>query len=92
MDQQVSVATMKSRFSEMVAQVAFSGKQFVITRRNKPVAALVSVEALRAAERAGTARGLAAVADKLRHSAEWGGNIEMAYRRRRRGRLRRVSL
>ena len=92
MDQQISVATMKSRFSEMVAQVAYSGKQFVITRRNKPVAALVSLEALRAAKRADAAGGLAAVADQLQPSAEWGKNIDAAYKRRHRDKLRRVSL
>ncbi len=37
----ISVGDAKSRFSEMISRVA-SGERFVIRRRNKPVAALIS--------------------------------------------------
>jgi len=40
----VSVAHAKSHLSELVAKSSFGHERFIITRRNKPVAALVSLE------------------------------------------------
>lgn len=92
MVQQVSVAVMKSRLSELMAQVAFTGKQIVITRRQRPMAALVSMETLQVAQRAVAAQGVLAAAKKLRHGAALARHTETGYRARRRGRARRVSL
>lgn len=41
---QVSVAEIKSHLSEYIARSVHGHERFIITRRNKPVAALVSIE------------------------------------------------
>lgn len=46
----VSVANAKSRLSELLAKSAYGHERFVITRRNKPIAALVSLDDLRIVE------------------------------------------
>ena len=43
MAEKVSAAQAKAQFSALVAEVAYGGKHFVIERRGKPMAALVSV-------------------------------------------------
>jgi prevent-host-death family protein len=47
----VSAARAKAHFSELVARVAFGGERFVIERRGKPLAALVSATDLERVER-----------------------------------------
>jgi prevent-host-death family protein len=47
----VSVAEAKAQFSALTARVAYGGEQFVIERRGKPMAALVSMEDLERLER-----------------------------------------
>ena len=42
----ISVAQAKAKLSELLARVAYGDEQYVIERRGKPVAALVSVEDL----------------------------------------------
>lgn len=68
----VSVAKAKSRLSELIAKSSYGLERFVITRRNKPVAALVSLEDLAIIEQHEERQGLAAVAGK------WGGFDEVA--------------
>ena len=58
----ISVAEAKSHLSELIAKSAHSGERFVITRRNRPVAALVSLDDLRIIEQHQERQGLAAVA------------------------------
>jgi len=68
----VSVAEAKSHLSELIAKSAHGGERFVITRRNRPVAALVSLEDLQIIEQQQQRQGLAAVAGK------WKGFDELA--------------
>jgi prevent-host-death family protein len=58
----VSVAETKSHLSELIARSAHGRERFVITRRNRPAAALVSLEDLRIIEQHEERQGLAAVA------------------------------
>jgi len=60
----VSVANAKSHLSELIARSSFGNERFVITRRNKPVAALVSLEDLLIIEQHEERQGLIAVAGK----------------------------
>ncbi len=60
----VSVANAKSHLSELIAKSSFGHERFVITRRNKPVAALVSLEDLQAIEQLEERQGLISVAGK----------------------------
>ena len=60
----ISVATMKSHLSEFIAKSSYGHQRFVITKRNKPVAALVSLEDLQIIEQHEQRQGLIAVAGK----------------------------
>lgn len=68
----ISVAEAKSHFSELIAKSAHSHERFIITRRDKPVAALVSIEDLKIIEQHEERQGLAAVAGR------WPGFNEVA--------------
>lgn len=48
---EVPLGELKAKLSEFVSQSAYQNKRFVITRHNKPVAALVSIEYLQEMER-----------------------------------------
>jgi len=48
----IGVAQAKAKLSELLARVAYGDEQYVIERRGKPVAALVSVEDLERLEAA----------------------------------------
>ena len=60
----VSVAETKAHISELIAKSQHSHQRFIITRRNKPVAALVSIEDLKLLEQQQEKQGLAAIAGK----------------------------
>jgi prevent-host-death family protein len=68
----VSVAEAKSHFSDLVARSEHGRERFIITRRDKPVAALVSLEDLRVIEQYRERQGLAAIAGR------WPGFAEVA--------------
>lgn len=59
---QVSVAEIKSHLSEFISRSAHGRERFIITRRNKPVAALVSLEDAAILAQHEERQGLAAVA------------------------------
>lgn len=48
---EVPLGELKAKLSEFVSQSSYQNKRFVITRHNKPVAALVSIEYLQKMER-----------------------------------------
>jgi prevent-host-death family protein len=68
----ISVAQAKSHFSELIARSAFQHDRFVITRHDKPIAALVSIDDLRIIEQYEERQGLASVA------GQWQGFEEVA--------------
>ena len=68
----VSVANAKSHLSELIAKSSYAHERFVITRRNKPVAALVSLEDLQIIEQHEERQGLASIVEK------WKGFEEVA--------------
>ena len=59
---QVSVGEVKSHLSELIAKSVHGHERFVITRHDKPVAALVSLDDLKIIEQHQERQGLAAVA------------------------------
>ncbi len=67
---QVSVAQAKSHLSELIAKSAHGHERFIITRRDKPVAALVSLDDLKIIEQHQERQGLAAVASSWPDFAE----------------------
>jgi prevent-host-death family protein len=58
----ISVAEAKSHLSEIIAKSVHGHERFIITRRDKPVAAIVSLDDLRIIEQHQERQGLAAVA------------------------------
>ena len=53
MSQAIGVAEAKRRFSELMSKTLYKGERFIIERKGKPVAAMVSVDDLKQLE-AGT--------------------------------------
>ena len=49
----VGVAEVKRHFSEVIGEVSHNGEHFIIERKGKPVAALVSISDLESIEEAG---------------------------------------
>ena len=89
----ISVADAKSHFSELVARSAHSHERFIITRRDKPVAALVSLDDLKIIEQHQERQGLAAVAGKWPDFAEVADGLgDIDELRRQGGHGRNVSL
>ncbi len=75
----ISVAKAKSHISELIAKSQYSHERFLITRRDKPVAALVSLDDLKILEQHEEKQGLAAIAGKWQgfdEVADAMGNIE----------------
>ncbi len=72
----VSVANAKSHLSELIAKSSFGHERFIITRRNKPVAALVSLEDLQIIEQHEERQGLISVAGKWSNFEEVSSSLE----------------
>ena len=60
----ISVAKAKSHLSELIAKSLHTHERFIITRWNKPVAALVNIEDLQIIEQHEERRGLATISGK----------------------------
>ncbi len=72
----VSVANAKSHLSELIAKSSFGHERFIITRRNKPVAALVSLEDLQIIEQYEEHQGLISVSGKWSDFEEISSSLE----------------
>lgn len=72
----VSVANAKSHLSELIAKSSYAHERFVITRRNKPVAALVSLEDLQIIEQHEERQGLASIVGKWQGFEEVAAGLE----------------
>ncbi len=89
----VSVANAKSHLSELIAKSSFGHERFIITRRNKPVAALVSLEDLQIIEQHEERQGLISVAGKWADFEEISSSLEdISSLRKHGGSGRHVSL
>jgi prevent-host-death family protein len=75
----VSVAKAKAHISELISKSQYSHERFIITRRDKPVAALISLDDLKVLEQHEEHQGLATIAGKWQDFNEVEdamGNIE----------------
>lgn len=86
-----SVAEVKNRFSEFISRVAYSNRRMVITKRKKPIAALVNLETLRQVENIAESKGLASVIGKWKDFEKISPDIKTAYRSRNTDNPRNVS-
>ena len=90
---EVPIAEVKSRFSEYASRSAHSHEHFIITRRGKPLAALVGLDDLALIDSVETRRGLAQAIASWEGAAEVREGVEEAYStRRQQGEGRHVSL
>jgi prevent-host-death family protein len=64
MNKIISLAKIKTHFSDCVSRIIYNHERFIITKRNKPVAALVNIEDLQYIEQKEERQGLTSVADK----------------------------
>ncbi|MCJ8502485.1 type II toxin-antitoxin system Phd/YefM family antitoxin [Desulfatitalea alkaliphila] len=71
----ISVTEARANLSAILSKCAYGNEQYVIMRRNKPVAALVSVDDLGIVEQHEERKGLASVVGK------WEGFEEIVVRR-----------
>ena len=89
----MSVADAKKRLSELMSRVAYKSERFIIQRRGKPMAALVSAEDLARLEQEGVAtRGLLAAVGALADFDELDTMIVDICRQREQAQDRPVSL
>jgi len=89
----VPIGEVKSRFSEYASRSAHSHEKIIITRRGKPLAALVGLDELALIENMEASRGLASVIKKWEGIEEIREGAEEAYSARsKQGEGRDVSL
>ena len=87
----VSVAEVKSHFSEYVSKVAYTGEKFLITKRGKPLVALVSIEDLKNIKADEEEKGLSEIIGKWENFEEIEDNINKVYSSRKEDKGRDVS-
>ena len=88
-----SVADAKKNLSELMSRAAYNNERFLIQRRGKPMAALVSVEDLARLEKDPVApKGLMAAVGALADFEGLDSMIEEIYRRRGQAQRRPVEL
>jgi len=88
-----SVADAKKTLSEMVSRAAYNNERFLIQRRGKPMAALVSIEDLTRLEKEPVApKGLLAAVAALAEFEELESMVEEIYRQREQAQDRPVDL
>ncbi len=93
MENVLSVANAKKHLSEIMSRVAYNNERFLIERRGKPMAALVSAEDLARLEQEPKAgQGLLAAVGACADFDEWDQMIEEIYRQREQAQDRAVSL
>ena len=92
MNEKVSVAQMKSRLSEFIAKVAYSNKRIIITKRSKPVAALIDIDTFEKIEGMDEAKGLVSVIGRWEGFEEIASDIHRIYNSRKEDESRDVSI
>ncbi len=70
MSKTVPLAKMKSHLSEYIAKSTYKRERFIITKRNKQVAALVNIDDLQLIEQKEERLGLASLIGKWKHFDE----------------------
>lgn len=87
-----SITDIKNKLFEYVAGVRLSGEHVVITERDKPVAALVSIDQLDNLTTRDEIRGLSDIVGKWEGFEEIADDIEKAWASRGKDEGRKVSL
>ena len=89
----IGVGEAKKRFSEIMSRVVYKGERFIVSRRGRPMVALVSPDDLAALEqRPAASQGLLAAVGALAEFDELDEVIEEIYRQRELSEDRTVEL
>lgn len=88
----VSVANVKKKLSEYISRVEIKGDKIIINRRNKPVAALISIEALELLNTKEETGGLVDAIGKWKGFGEIEEDVNQAFQSRKNDGDRKVSL
>lgn len=89
----ISIAEAKTHISELIAKSQHSQKRFILTRRDKPVAAIVTLADLQWLEQREERQGLAAIAGQWQNFEEVAEQLEdLSSLRNQGGMGRNVSL
>ena len=71
MSETIDLAKAKSQFSELVNRASYRHERFVIRKRGRPVAAIVSLDDLTRLETEPRPRGLAAIVGLMADIPDW---------------------
>ena len=85
MESYIAVAEMKNHFSEYISRSSYNHDRFIITKRSKPIAALVNIDDLKLIEQLEERKGLASIIGKWEEFDELGENIGDIIELRERG-------
>lgn len=78
----ISVVEAKKRFSEIINRSAYSDCRIIITKRNRPVAAVINMEDLQSLEQSNKRKGLMGVIGKWQGFDELQDAIDSAVKDR----------
>jgi len=87
----VSIAEAKSNFSEYISRTAFSNEKIIITKRGKPIAALVSIDDINKIYSKKETEGLIKAVGKWKNFDEIEPEIEKIFKKRSEEKSRDVS-
>jgi len=90
-DKVVSIAEAKSHFSEYISKVAYAGEKYLITKRGKPLVALVPIQDLENIKAGKEEKGLSEIIGKWENFEEIEDNINKIYSSRKEDKGRDVS-
>lgn len=90
-DKVVSIAEAKSHFSEYISKVAYAGEKYLITKRGKPLVALVPIQDFKNIKSGKEEKGLSEIIGKWKNFEEIEDNINKIYSSRKEDKGRDVS-
>ncbi len=91
MDFTISIAEIKSKFSEYISKTAYSNERYIITKRDKPIAALVNIDDLIKLKAYDEKEGLYAALSKWENFEEIQSFVQDSYESRQNEQGRKVS-
>jgi len=95
MSKSIGVAEVKRHFSDVMIEVSREGKQFIIEKKGKPMAALVNIKDLEAIERkeaSSKKKGLLAAIGAWEEFDNLDGVVRHIYARRKTAKERRLKM
>ena len=91
MDFTISIAEIKSKFSEYISKAAYSNERYIITKRDKPIAALVNIDDLTKLKAYDEKEGLYTALSKWENFEEIESFVQESYESRQNEQGRKVS-